>query len=212
MTTDLKDEFQRLWDSKDPERRGFLFEDLFCRLLFKSSFVVHKDSASAKPRQTDLLAVGDDTFLFEIKWPGRKIDISAVAQMKDRLSRTPKGTIGCMCSASGFTEGMISDVEQCRSQFEILLFNPYEIYGLFVQGISILDLIDEKRRGLRSDGTMWFLEQSPRHSSSQYVELPPSYESLQISASSIHIPIQSSHFSDIVFARTPLILMNFSGL
>jgi hypothetical protein len=117
LTTDLKDEFQRLWDSTDPERRGFLFEDLFCRLLFKSGFVVHKDSASAKPRQTDLLAVqGDD------KWPRRKIDISSVAQMKDRLSRTPKGTIGCICSASGFTEGKISDVEQCRSQFEILLF------------------------------------------------------------------------------------------
>src|SRR5258708_31594401 len=129
--------------------------------------------------------------------------------MKDRFSRTPKGTIGCICSASGFTEGLITDVEQCRSQFEILLFNPYEIYGLFVRGLSIVDLIDEKRHGLRSDGTMWFLEQSPRHSMSQYVELPPSYESLQISASSIHIPTQSSHFSDIVFSRTPLIFAQF---
>ena len=210
MKTDLKDEFQRLWDSTDPERRGLLFEDLFCRLLFKSGFVVHKDSASAKPRQTDLLAEqGDDTFLFEIKWLRRRIDIAAIAEMNDRLSRTPRGTIGCICSASGFTEGLISDVEQHRSQFEILLFNPYEIHALFVQGISILGLIDEKRRGLRSDGTMWFLEQSPRHSMSQYVELPPSYESLQIAASSIHIPIQSSHFSDIVFARTPLIFDEF---
>jgi hypothetical protein len=31
----------------------------------------------------------------------------------------------------------------------------------------------------------------------------------QISASSIHIPIQSSHFSDILFARTPLIFDEF---
>ena len=129
--------------------------------------------------------------------------------MTDRLRRTPKGTIGCICSASGFTESLINDVEQHRSEFEILLFDPYEIYGLFVQGISILDLIDKKRRSLRCDGTMWFLEQSPLHSVSQYVELPPSYESLQNSASSIHIPIQSSHLSDIVFARTPLIFDEF---
>jgi Restriction endonuclease len=210
LKADLKDEFQQLWDSTDPEGRGLLFEDLFCRLLFKSGFVVHKDSASANPRQTDLLAEqGDDTFLFEIKWLRRRIDIAAVAQMNDRLRRTPKGTIGCICSASGFTEGLISDVEQHRSQFEILLFNPYEIHALFVQGISILRLIEEKRRGLRCDGTMWFLEQSPRSSMSQYVELPPSYESLQMSASSVHIPIQSSHFSDILFARTPLIFDEF---
>jgi hypothetical protein len=210
LKADLKDEFQQLWDSTDPEGRGLLFEDLFSRLLFKSGFTVHKDSASAKPRQTDLLAEqGDDTFLFEIKWLRRRIDIAAVAQMNDRLRRTPKGTIGCICSASGFTEGLISDVEQHRSQFEILLFNPYEIHALFVQGISILRLIEEKRRGLRCDGTMWFLEQSPRSSMSQYVELPPSYESLQISASSVHIPIQSSHFSDILFARTPLIFDEF---
>ena len=210
MTTDLKDEFQRLWDSKEPEGRGLLFEDLFCRLLFKSGFVVHKDPASAKPRQTDLLAeYGNDTFLFEIKWLRRKVDIAAVAQMNDRLSRTAKGTVGCICSASGFTEGLISDVEQHRSRFEILLFNPYEIHGLFVRGTSILGLLDEKRRGLRCNGRMWFLEQSPRNSASQYVELPPSHESLQIPASSIHIPIQSSRFSDILFARTPLIFDEF---
>lgn len=210
MTTDLKEEFERLCDSRDAQSRGREFERLFCRLLFKSGFTVHRDSRSANPRQTDVLAeYGGDTFLFEIKWLGRRIDISAIAQIRDRLGRTPKGTIGCICSASGFTERLIKDAEQQRSQFEILLFNPYEIYGLFVQGISTLDLIDKKRRGLRRHGTIWFLEQDPQNFKSQYVELPPSYESLQISASSIHIPIHGSDFSDIVFARTPLIFDEF---
>lgn len=70
---DLSEEFKRLWDSKDPNRRGRLFENLFCRLLFKSRFTVQRDPATAKPRQTDVLAeYGRDTFLFEIKWLGEK--------------------------------------------------------------------------------------------------------------------------------------------
>ena len=206
MSTDFKEEFQRLWDSKNPEKRGIAFEELFCRLLFKSGFVVHKDPASANPRQTDVLAeFGDDVFLFEMKWLGRKVGIEAIAQIKDRLGRASKGTIGCICSASGFTESLIRDVEQHRAEFEILLFNPYEIYGMFVHEISIVDLIDDKRRGLRRDGAMWFYEQSPRHSKSRYVELPPSHESLHLPASSIHFRLESQHLSDILFARTHLI-------
>ncbi len=210
LSNEFKDEFEGLWDSSEPERRGLLFEGLFCQLLFKSGFIVHRDPASAKPRQTDLFAEqGDDAFLFEIKWLGRKVDINAVAQMKDRLRRTPRSTIGCICSASGFTEGLIRDVEEHRSEFEILLFNPYEIYGLFVRGTSIVRLIAEKRRRLRCDGAVWFLEQSPRNSASQYVELPPSHESLQCPAASIHTAIKSLGFWDILFARTPLIFDEF---
>src|SRR5262249_9678601 len=113
MRADFKDEFEKLWRSNNPAKRGHAFEELFCRLLFKSGFIVHKDPKSAKPRQTDLLAeYGDETFLFETKWLGRKVDIDAVAQIKDRLGRTSKRTVGCICSVSGFTETLISDVER----------------------------------------------------------------------------------------------------
>jgi hypothetical protein len=214
LTTDFEDEFQQLWDVKNPVRRGLQFEDLFCRLLFKSGFTVHKNPRSAKPRQTDVLAEhGGDTFLFETKWLNRKVDIEVVGQIKDRLERTPNGTIGCVCSVSGFTETLIRDVEQRRSQFEVLLFNPEEIYGVFYQRVSILELIDNKRRGLRRDGTMWFLGQSPRVSKSRYVEMPPSHEVLQVPNRVIHSQLRGDR-SDILFARVPLIfdeyLMAFS--
>src|SRR5579872_5835286 len=206
LRNDFQDEFQRLWDSKNPEKRGIAFEELFCRLLFKSGFVVHKDPESAKPRQTDLLAeYGDEAFLFEIKWLERRLGIDAVPQIKDRLGRAATGTIGCLCSASGFTEGLIKDVEDLRSQFQVLLFNPAEIYGIFAQGVSIVDLIDQKRRALWRDGSVWFLGQSPRQSKSRYVELPPSHESLHLRASAIHFRLDSKHLSDILFVRTPLI-------
>jgi len=206
LITDFKDDFQRLWDLKNPAERGLAFEELFCRLLFKSGFTVHKNPGTARPRQTDVLAeFGDDAFLFEIKWLGRKVDIEAIGQIRDRLDRAPKGTVGCICSASGFTESLIRDVEQRRSQLEILLFNPSDIYAVFNRGISIVDLIDNKRRGLRRDGAMWFYEKSPSRPKSRYVELPPSHESLHLPASSIHFRLESEHLSDILFARTHLI-------
>jgi len=206
MTSDLKDEFEKLWNSKDRAKRGRLFEALFCRLLFRSGFIVHKDPKSANPRQTDLLAeYGNDKVLFETKWQKRKVDIDAVAQIKDRLGRASKDTIGCICSVSGFTETLIKDVEDQRSQYEILLLNPYEIYGLFAQKLGIFELIDRKRRVLSRDGVMWFFGQSPRDSRSRYVEMPPSHESINLPACSIMVRLASKHISDILFARTPLI-------
>lgn len=121
---------------------------------------------------------GGDTFLFEIKWVDRTLGVDAVAQIKDRLGRTTKGTIGCLCSMSGFTEGLIKDIERRREKDEILLFDPFEIYGLFGDKIGIVDLIERKRRALKQDGTTWFLEQDGRHSRKRYVEMPPSHESL----------------------------------
>jgi hypothetical protein len=206
MNGDLNQAFQQLWDLKDVQRRGRLFEDLFCRFLYKSGFDVHKNPRSAKPRQTDLIAgLGDNTFLFELKWLKRRVDVDVAGQIKDRLLRTPPGTIGCICSVSGFTQSLIKDIELYRHEFEILLFNPIEIYGLLADQISISGLIDEKRRVIRRDGAVWFLEQDPRNSTRRYVELPTSPERFESSAESLHFRLNSAHISDLVFARTPLI-------
>jgi hypothetical protein len=206
LTSDFKDEFQRLCVSKNPEKRGLAFEKLFCRFLFKSGFEVLRNPAAVEPRQTDLLAeYGGDTFLFEMKWVERNLGLEAIAQIKDRLGRTTKDTIGCICSVSGFTESLIKDIEAHRPQFEILLFNPFEIHGLLTERISIVDLIDRKRRALKQDGQMWFFGQDPPNSKNRYVEMPPAHESLGLPGFSIPLRLQSEHISDILFARTPLI-------
>lgn len=206
VRTDLSEHFKELWHSKDPSRRGRLFEDLFCRLLFKNGFTVRHDPPAAKPRQTDVIGeYGGDTFLFETKWERKKLDIEVGAQIRDRLRRTSKNTIGCICSVSGFTETLIKDVEDCRSEFEILLFNPRELYGLFTERVDIVDLIDKKRRALKHDAAAWFFEQDGDDSNGRYVELPPSHESFEVSAPSVAMRLESVHISDLIFVRTPLI-------
>jgi len=211
MRVDLSEEFQQLWRSNDPKKRGHTFEKLFCRLLFKSGFEdIKRDPATARPRQTDLIATyGRETFLFEMKWKGRKIDIEAMGQIKDRLGRAAKGTIGCICSISGFTETLIKDVEACRSQYEILLFNPFEIYRIFSERLDIVNLIERKRRALKHDGIMWFYSEDQRDSKSRYVELPPAHESFEGARASLHMRLESEHISDLLFVRTPLIFNEY---
>lgn len=186
VRTDFSEQFRELWHSKDPNKRGRLFEELFCRLLFKSGFTVRHDPPAAKPRQTDVIGeYAGDTFLFEIKWERKKLDIAVGAEIRDRLRRTSGNAIGCICSVSGFTETLIEDVETYRAECEVLLFNPREIYGLFTERLDIIDLIEKKRRALKHDATVWFFEQDGDDSRGRYVELPPSHESFESSASSV---------------------------
>src|SRR5579872_5629867 len=181
MSNELKSEFIKLWKLKDVSSRGPLFEKLFCRLLFNQGLTVQLNSRAAKPRQTDVLAEhGGDTFVFEIKWLSRKVNIEAIAQIRDRLARTSRVAIGCICSVSGFSETLIKDVEARRSEYEILLFNSYEIYGLFTERIQLIDLIESKVNALRQDGIVWFYGQNPRNSPRRYVEMPVSYESFNV--------------------------------
>jgi hypothetical protein len=202
---DLFAEFQSLWESRQPHKRGRAFEDLFCHLLYQNGFDVHKNPKSAKPRQTDLLAEHrDNTFLFELKWLNRRVDIAAVGEIRDRLRRAPRGSIGCICSPSGFTEKLIQDVEEHRHEFEVLLFDPLDIYSLFARQTTAAELIEEKRRSLRRNGTMWFCQSGVRISGSRYVELPTSVEHLQLPGP-LCFRLNSGHISDLVFARTPLV-------
>jgi hypothetical protein len=103
---------------------------------------------------------------------------------------------------------LIRDVEEKRHEFEVLLFDPQDIYSLFEEETTVSELIDEKRRSLKRNGTMWFFKRASRTSSSRYVELPTSTEHLQLPAP-LHFRLDSPHLSDLVFARTPLIFNEY---
>lgn len=206
MTLSLIREFETLCESKQATKRGRRFEELFCRLLYKNSFDVHKNPRSANPRQTDIFAEnGDVSFLFELKWLKRRVDIAAIAQIRDRLRRVTRGTIGCICSMSGFTETLIQEIEKDRHEYEVLLFDPFEVYSLFAEEVTVRGLVDEKRRSMRTGGIVWFLGQGPRSTPHRYTELPESTEQLDLSQKSVHFRLTGKDISDLVFVSMPLI-------
>jgi hypothetical protein len=150
---------ERLQDTKDPQRRGFQFQEILANLLREARFEVHTNPRVAKPRQSDLFASYDDVdYLLEAKWLQRRIDASDVDNLRARLQRTPANVVGCIFSMSGYARTAISEVE-ARREREIIMFQPHEMHDLFSKRVEISDLIKLKRKALRIDGKVWFLGQ-----------------------------------------------------
>jgi hypothetical protein len=152
----LRLKFEGLLSSNASANRGREFEKLLAGRLRIDGFMVHHNPRAATPRQTDLLGrLGTQDFLIEAKWRIRKIDVSDIASLRDRLSRTPSDFVGCLFNMSDYTEEAIREVQQHRTR-EILLFNAAEINAIFASRASTVDLIEKKRDELRVNASVFF--------------------------------------------------------
>lgn len=153
----LGPEFERLQRSLTPHPRGREFELLLLTLLRLSGFEAERNATIAEPRQTDLLAKRDGaTYVIEAKWEKHPIDIDVIDALQARLQRSPRGSIGCVFSMSGFTKTAIERPKRLRSVegggFEVLLFDPIEIASLFFGHWRLRDTVRQKLDHLRDRG------------------------------------------------------------
>jgi hypothetical protein len=148
--------FEGLLESEDAASRGPAFEKLLGSRLIIEGFDVRFNPKTARPRQTDLVAIRESQhFLIEAKWRKRNIDVGEVDDLRVRLSRTPSDIVGCIFNMSGYTSGAIDQVENNRAR-EILLFNAAEINSIFADRLKVHELVRRKRESLRIDGRVWF--------------------------------------------------------
>jgi hypothetical protein len=164
--------FERLLESEDSARRGPAFEKVLGEQLTADGFIVHVNPKTARPRQTDLLAIREsEHFLIEAKWRKRSIDIGDVDSLRMRLNRIPSDIVGCIFNMSGYSSRAITQVENDRAR-EILLFNAAEINSIFAGRLEVHELIRRKRETLRVDGRVWFHD-SKTESSACRKNFPP---------------------------------------
>jgi Restriction endonuclease len=152
----MRELFERLLESEDAAGRGPAFEKLLGARLIADGFDVHINPKTARPRQTDLVAIrASQHFLIEAKWRKRSVDVGEVDSLRARLNRIPSDFVGCIFNMSGYTSGAIEQVESDRAR-EILLFNAAEINAMFAERLEVNELIRRKRETLRLDGRVWF--------------------------------------------------------
>ena len=164
--------FERLLESEDSARRGPAFEKVLGEQLTADGFIVHFNPKTARPRQTDLLAIREsEHFLIEAKWRKRSIDIGDVDSLRMRLNRIPSDIVGCIFNMSGYSSRAITQVENDRAR-EMLLFNAAEINSIFAGRLEVHELIRRKRETLRVDGRVWFHD-SKTESSACRKNFPP---------------------------------------
>ncbi|WP_158822454.1 restriction endonuclease [Granulicella sp. S156] len=164
--------FERLLESEDAAGRGLAFERLLGARLTADGFTVHFNPKTARPRQTDLVAIRESQhFLIEAKWRKRNIDVGDVDNLRMRLNRIPSDIVGCIFNMSGYGSGAIKQVESDRTR-EILLFNAAEINSIFADRFDVHELIRRKREILRVEGRVWFDDPRPE-SSARRKNFPP---------------------------------------
>jgi Holliday junction resolvase len=92
---------------KTPPGKALELEVL--KLLEGAGFRAHPNARVAKPRQTDILAQGNDlTLLVEVKDRKRVLDISDIDSLHSRLSRTTPDVIGVLFTTSAISTGLAS--------------------------------------------------------------------------------------------------------
>jgi hypothetical protein len=171
-TGKTRDQFERLLESEDAAGRGPAFEKVLGAQLSADGFAVHFNPKTARPRQTDLLAIHEsDHFLIEAKWRKRSIDVGDVDSLRMRLNRIPSDIVGCIFNMSGYSSRAITQVENDRAR-EILLFNAAEINSIFAGRLEVHELIRRKREALRVDGRVWF-DDSKTQSTARRKNFPP---------------------------------------
>jgi hypothetical protein len=135
---------------------GQAFELEVQNLLRGAGFRAHRNSRAAKPRQTDILAQGNDlTLLVEVKDRKRVVDVNDIDSLRARLGRTTPDVIGVIVTTSSISQRAIKEIESDRTR-EILVFAWSEIELLRKSKARLLNLINKKRIELRLNGRVWF--------------------------------------------------------
>jgi hypothetical protein len=141
---------------KSAVARGRDFETEVAQILRVAGFDVTINAKSAKPRQTDLFAKGDEIdFLVEAKNQKRRVEVGDIDDLRSRLRRTSSDIVGVIFTTSRLTEGAIEAIEADRSR-EVLAFIKEEIEEIISGNQNFGNLIERKRNELRVNGKAWF--------------------------------------------------------
>jgi hypothetical protein len=126
------------------------------KLLEGAGFRAHRNARVANPRQTDILAQGNDlTLLVEVKDRKRIVDISDIDSLRSRLNRTTPEVIGVIFTTSAISRPAIKEIESNRTRV-VLVFVASEYELLRASKARLLNLITKKRSELLVNGRAWF--------------------------------------------------------
>jgi Holliday junction resolvase len=197
----LGDQLKALEDDPDAQRRGLRFERVIADLFRANQFEVTTNPGTARPRQTDLLAVrGNDRYLIECKWRSSKADIDDIDSLRSRLRRT-FGAAGLMISMEGFSGTAVLEVSAHRDQ-PILLMSGAELRGLGWRHGGVLDLLWRKREALFTDGQVLLDEPTERRRTIERPPLPDSPVRFLLGGVEPACVIEfGGHYGQVAFAR-----------
>ena len=144
----LLQEYERLRDHTNAQKRGYDLQGLVGRILGGYHFKVETKPRAASPRQVDLFAKrGDTIYLIETKWRKDKANINDVDSLYTRLEAVPPNVTGFLVSHAGFTPQVIDRVRE-RSSRPVVLLTGSELEQALRWDADFLGLLQRKANAL----------------------------------------------------------------
>lgn len=149
----LVEEFNALKEAEvGRQARGLRLERIVARRFRAAHYRVRTNPRTARPRQTDLVAIaGEDVFVVEVKWTAKPVGVGVLASLRDRLARTAGGGIGLLISVSGFTKSVVEEVRTSRAR-PVLLIDGNELEDVLSRYADLRRLLRAKRDALLLEG------------------------------------------------------------
>jgi len=195
---DLSEQLSDLDNTRNPHRRGHLFEPFISQFLEEEGYSVSFNPKSAPPRQTDLFALREEhSFLIEAKWLRKPAHVGHVSSVRERLRKCPPGVYGCIFSMSGYTAEAIQEMCNDRNP-EIVLFNGSEIRGIASGALSFTALLERKKKEIRRNAVAWFSDWTPEKVKGTRLRSGP--DTIQINGKGKNSLFSTTRDDDVIFA------------
>lgn len=134
--------FDELAISEDPQRRGFLLQDLLNRLFDIHEIPVHKSfTRNSGAEQIDGgFRLEGWHYLLECRWRKKLADIRELDGFAGQVRRSGKQTMGLFLSANGWSENVPPMLKQ-ESDKAIILMDGYDLRCILSGQIDLKDFL-----------------------------------------------------------------------
>jgi hypothetical protein len=137
--------FEELAKSTEPQKRGFLLQDLLNRL-----FLIHEITVNKSFQRNDGGEQIDGAFsyqgwyyLVECKWTKKLADIRELDSLFGKVNRSGKQTMGIFLSIEGWSENVPPLLKQNPEKC-IILMDGYDLRCVLCEAIELEKLLQEK--------------------------------------------------------------------
>ncbi|MFJ9776577.1 restriction endonuclease [Kitasatospora sp. NPDC101157] len=156
LYSDLRAQIAALFSMGDAQKRGLELEALLNRVFaldgigVRESFTLWLEDGEAAEQIDGVVELDGQTFLVEVKWWAKPLDVNPVSRHLVRLMGRPDVS-GLMISASGYSAPAVAECERFLTHKVMVLGELRELVLLLEREKSVADWLREKTRRAKLD-------------------------------------------------------------
>jgi len=142
---DLLKMFNELAESEDPQRRGYLLQDLLCGIFDLYKFpVVRSFTRNNGAEQIDgAFSMDGWHYLVECRWRSKLADLRELDGLSGQVRRSGKQTMGLFLSINGWSDN-VSEMLKQNPDKSVALMDGYDLRCVLEEKVDLRDFLKKK--------------------------------------------------------------------